>query len=217
MGHRKIYPFLIVFGWVFPLFIAIITVGITSDYYVDSSKHCFLNTYHGVIWAFIAPIIIILIINVVLLIIGVVRIVTARAKTEENENMKLFRNALISGLILSPILGLPWVILVFNLFIQDAVVEWIFILVNGLMGVVFFFVVVLRNAEVQAIFRKRSVDTSTPSKSMAGISTINSNSNTINKFKKVGKNTNTMEMMKQTSMTDSTEGMVGNWNTNNNS
>ena len=142
------------FGWLFPLVIPIITIAIKREKYVDSTQHCFLNKEDGVIWAFIAPIIILLLINIVLLILAVIRIVTARFKSGEREKMVLLRNALIYSFILTPILGLPWVVLILNVFIVHTIVEWIFILVNGSMGVVFFLVVVLGNKEVREIFSK---------------------------------------------------------------
>ncbi|KAI6658157.1 Phosphatidylinositol phosphatase PTPRQ-like isoform X2, partial [Oopsacas minuta] len=160
MTTRKIYPYLIVFGWTFPLVIPIITIAVTRENYVDPSEHCFLNINYGVIWAFISPIIILLLINLILLILAVVRIVTARAKAGEDQRLGLIKNVLIYSLILTPILGLPWVILIFNIFIRSTVVEWIFILLNGGMGLIFFIVVTLGNAEVRAIFkRKRNTQT----------------------------------------------------------
>ena len=173
MSDRKIYPYLIAFGWLFPIVIPIITIAIKREKYVDSTQHCFLNTEDGVIWAFIAPIIILLLINMVLLILAVVRIMIAKSKSGEEERKKLvlLRNALIYSFILTPILGLPWVILIFNIFIVHTTVEWIFILVNGSMGVVFFLVVVLGNKEVKEIFNRVKEKTSTKSQSHFSSST----------------------------------------------
>ena len=166
------------FGWLFPLVIPIITIAIKREKYVDSTQHCFLNKEDGVIWAFIAPIIILLLINIVLLILAVIRIVTARFKSGEREKLVLLRNALIYSFILTPILGLPWVVLILNVFIVHTIVEWIFILVNGSMGVVFFLVVVLGNKEVREIFSKLKGKKST--KSPSGFS---SSTNTITSTK----------------------------------
>ncbi|KAI6658168.1 Adhesion G-protein coupled receptor D1-like isoform X2 [Oopsacas minuta] len=178
MTTRKIYPYLIVFGWTFPLVIPIITIAVTRENYVDPSEHCFLNINYGVIWAFISPIIILLLINLILLTLAVVRIVTARAKAGEDQRLGLIKNVLIYSLILTPILGLPWVILIFNIFIRSTVVEWIFILLNGGMGLIFFIVVTLGNAEVRAIFKRKRNTQTTSNTISSGV-----NSNTISKFR----------------------------------
>ena len=64
------------------------------------------------------------------------------------------KSAAITGLTLAPVLGLPWLILVFNIAIHNEILEWIFIIVNGLLGLVFFVLIAIRNKQVLAKFRK---------------------------------------------------------------
>ncbi|KAI6657053.1 hypothetical protein LOD99_11205 [Oopsacas minuta] len=124
MTTRKIYPYLIVFGWTFPFIIPTITIAVTRENYVGPSEHCFLNINYGVIWAFISPIIILLLINLILLTLAVIRIVTARAKAGEDQRLLLIKNS--------------------------TVVELIFILLNGGMGLIFFIVgAAIANAVLQ--------------------------------------------------------------------
>ena len=183
MAKRRVYPYLILFGWIFPLIIPIITIAVTNDYYVNADSHCFLNSQYGVIWAFIVPILIIISINMILLVIAVIRVVISRHVGKDIENAQVIRDAIILGLILTPILGVPWLLLILNIFIQHTAVEWIFIIINGSMGVVFFLIVVLRNREVHSIFKKIKSKGSFANSPVTQSST-NDTSTIINKFKK---------------------------------
>ncbi|KAI6659586.1 Neurotrypsin [Oopsacas minuta] len=154
MSTRKIYPYLIVFGWVFPIIIPIITISITHSYYVNESKHCFLNNDGGVIWALIAPILIILIINAVFLVIAIVKIIYTKKSSQNNEQTDIMKDALITALVLTPVLGIPWLFLLLNVSIQHIALQYIFIFLNGLIGLVFLLVIVLRNKEVRGILKR---------------------------------------------------------------
>ena len=206
LSTRKIYRYLIFFGWIFPLLIPIITIAVARDYYVDASKHCFLNVIGGVIWAFIAPIWTMILINTIFLIIAIIRIIQTRYAAIKDDARKIVKDALITGLVLTPVLGLPWLILIFNVAIQHSVLEWVFIIVNGLMGLVFLLVVVLRNKEVLAVFKKKEKYTVPNTQKTPGHNTSSSatmSSMTSNRFKK---NTLERQFAKESQMKSSTIG-----------
>ena len=194
LSTRKIYPYLIIFGWGFPLIIPKITIIITRDYYIDATSHCFLNVAGGVIWAFIGPIIVIIIINTVFLAVTLIRIIQTKSANQNNEKRDIIKSALITGLVLTPVLGLPWLILIFNIAIRHSILEWFFILTNGLMGLIFLFVIVLRNKEVQNLFRKSKQKSlnSQPTSGGTTASSATASSFTSSKFKKI----NTLERCK---------------------
>ena len=94
---------------------------------------------------------------------------------------------MITGLVLTPVLGLPWLFLVFNVAIQHSALEWVFIIINGLMGLVFLFVVVLRNKEVLTFFKNKGKFTVSNTQKTNGNNTSNSGTGnflTSNRFKK---------------------------------
>ena len=182
------------FGWVFPLIIPLITVIVAREYYVDSSKHCFLAYEQGVIWAFIIPVFVLLLINVVILIITISKIIYSKWGNINNQHKDIIKDAMVTAMVLTPVLGIPWLILILNVSIRSTVVEYFFIILNGLIGLVFLLVVVIRNKEVQAILKRRKrIDGSgetpsgTVSTSAIGSSTIAS------KFKKTGAEMDTLE------------------------
>ena len=160
LRDRKIYPFLIVFGWVFPIIIPSVTIAIKHDNYVNASEFCFLTYEGGLIWAFIGPIVTILVINMIVLFIATLRIATTKFGTDKVDQKQALRKGLISALILTPLLGIPWLLLLLNIFIANPIVQWSFIIINGLMGVFFFIAVTLRNAEVKKLFVKVTKDRS---------------------------------------------------------
>ena len=147
------------FGWVFPLIIPVVTVTITNTVvnstYVDTTTHCFLTYEGGVIWSFIAPVVIILIINVIFLVIAIVKIIYSKLNNRNNELSVLLKDALITSLVLTPVLGIPWLVLILNVSIQHVVLEFVFIFCNSIIGLIFLFVVVLRNKEVNDLLCKR--------------------------------------------------------------
>ena len=193
MSTRKIYPYLIVFGWVFPLIIPIITIIITNAYYVDETKHCFLNTERGVIWSFIAPVLIILIINVIFLVIAIAKIIYTKWSNQNNEHKDVVKDALITALVLTPVLGIPWLFLILNISIQHISLEFIFIFLNGLIGLVFLLVVVLRNKEVHALLCRRRKAAGTDQTPSGPVSSTTASSQISSKFKKQGAGVSTLE------------------------
>ncbi|KAI6661354.1 hypothetical protein LOD99_10021 [Oopsacas minuta] len=199
MSTKKIYPYLIVFGWLFPLVIPTITISITHSYYVNESDHCFLNK-DGVIWAFIAPILIILSVNAVLLVIAIIKIVYAKCANKNNEHKNIVKDALITALVLTPVLGIPWLFLLLNITIRHIALQYIFVFLNGLMGLVFLLVVVLRNREVHGILKKRkTIGVPThPSTGTRGTlsSSATSSSQVSSKFRKTAGEKSTMERVK---------------------
>ena len=159
MSTRKIYPYLIVFGWISPLIIPLVTVivanTVNNSTYVDPTTHCFLTYEGGLIWSFIAPVMVILIINVVFLVIAIAKIVYSKLNNPNNEHKVVLKDTLITALVLTPVLGIPWLCLILNISIQHVALEFIFIFLNSLIGVIFLFVVVLRNKEVHNVLCKR--------------------------------------------------------------
>ena len=160
LREHKIYPYLIVFGWLFPLIIPTITIAIKHKNYVKPEKHCFITYEDGLIWSFIGPILIILFINLIVLAFASIRTATAKVRTERIDEKQALRKGIVSLLIFTPLLGIPWLLLLLNVFIPDPIVQWSFIIINGLMGVFFFLAITLRNTEVRKLCAKSPKESS---------------------------------------------------------
>ena len=98
-----------------------------------------------------------------ILVFASIRIATARFGTDKMDEKQALKKGIISSLILTPLLGIPWLILLVNVFIAYPIVQWVFIIINGLMGVFFFFAITLRNAEVKKLCTKSSKIVQQPS------------------------------------------------------
>ena len=160
LREHKIYPYLIVFGWTSPIIIPIITIAIKHKNYVKPEQHCFITHEDGLIWSFIGPILIILFINLMVLAFATIRIATTKFGTEKIDEKQVLRKGLLSLLILTPLLGIPWLLLLLNVFLSNPIVQWSFILINGLMGVFFFLAITLRNTEVKKLCAKSMKESS---------------------------------------------------------
>ena len=159
--------------------------------------HCFLTYEGGVIWSFIAPVLIILVINVVFLVIAIVKIVYSKLKNPNNGHKVVLKDTLITALILTPVLGIPWLFLILNISIQHVALEFTFIFINGIIGVIFLFVVVLRNKEVQTVLcRRRKVkDSGQPATDRTGKSFSTGSIQVSNRFR-ISTGVNTLEKVK---------------------
>ena len=94
----------------------------------------------------------------IILIIATIRIATTKFGSDKFYEKQALRKGIISALILTPLLGIPWLLLLLNIFIANSIVQWSFIIVNGLMGVFFFATVTLRNSDVKKLFFKITKD-----------------------------------------------------------
>ena len=152
---RKIWYYMVAFGWVSPMLLVAATAGISNAYYIRTGEdHCWLSRENGVMWSFIGPILVILIINSVLLFISTVRIYRSIVKFDKDK-LRALRVSLISAAILIPVLNTPWLLLLFTLdrSTYSIIVEWIFVFLNASNGILFFFLFVLRNNEIMKTMR----------------------------------------------------------------
>ena len=153
LRKRRIYPFLFIIGWLLPIIIPIVTLGVGFNNYIDENpQHCFLH--FSLIYAFIGPVFVIIFLNFIILCITLCRIFYALKKTNNFKSSEISKKTIITGFTLTPILGLPWSVTILGIFIHHPVIGWIHAFLSGSLGIVFFFVVVLQNDEVQALLWK---------------------------------------------------------------
>ena len=153
---------------------------------MDTTSHCFLTYEGGLIWSFIAPVMVILTINVVFLVIAIVKIINAKSKNPNNEHKDILKDTLIAAFVLTPVLGVPWLFLILNVSIRHVALEFIFTFLNSLIGVIFLFAVVLRNKEVNTLLCKRRINKGSgqPATDKTGKPISSGSMQVSNKFKK---------------------------------
>nr|XP_039264145.1 adhesion G protein-coupled receptor L4-like [Styela clava] len=163
-----------VIGWVCPAVIVAISVGVsrilvTSDEIENYDNYynihtCFLQQSHGMLWSFMGPILVIILINSVILTKVIFVIFrsslssTKNAKASDKEKMsQSLRNATRGALILMPILGIPWIV---NVFVElddsshKAVVSaYVHVVLMGLQGLGIFLFYCVFNTDVRNAYR----------------------------------------------------------------
>ena len=175
---RNIKPFFcyVIFGWGIPIIPCVITFLITTpDYtkYVNytSTKHnrtCFLSSEPPyTTWGLLGSVLILLLLNIIVLsylsIYLCCRFKPCSGDSRQTGSSTFrvkFRNMYTGFLVTITMLGLPWIFLLVNVvsnyFIQEdilsSVMEWLFLILNAPIGVVFFFAYTIKAKEVRDIF-----------------------------------------------------------------
>ena len=181
--------------------LVIITVSIKQGAYSShNAGYCWISNEDGVIWAFLGPVFLVLILNTIILVSSAIRIGTARKNLDK---MKQMRVALLSAFILTPVLGMPWLVSFAKIItvgieddlalaILDRFIDWVFICLNAPVGVIFFIIVLKRFLENRKSSRKSKSGTSNVTTSTSGVD--------LSKFKKPVKST-VSQNFEQTSIT----------------
>ncbi|KAB0370297.1 hypothetical protein FD755_018259 [Muntiacus reevesi] len=150
--HRYYYGI----GWGFPLLICIISIVFAMDSY-GTSKNCWLSLGNGAIWAFVAPALFIIVVN-----IGILIAVTRVISQISAENYKIHGDPSALKLtakavaVLLPILGTSWVFGVLAVNNQAMVFQYMFAILNSLQGFFIFLFHCLLNSEVRAAFKHKT-------------------------------------------------------------
>ena len=155
---RRICIYLMVLGWGLPLPIVAITAGIRWYNYGVAGQYCWLSTENGTVWSFIGPALTIVFINLFLMVIAVVRIISGmRAKLQEMTQFRQARVVAFGTLVLTPVLGIPWIVAVLNFFVSVSLFQWIFVLLNTPQGLLFFLLYVLNNRDMLRKLSRRKM------------------------------------------------------------
>ncbi|XP_075390732.1 adhesion G-protein coupled receptor D1 [Tenrec ecaudatus] len=143
-------------GWGSPLVVCIISMSSAIDSY-GSSNNCWLSLGSGAIWAFVAPALFVITVNIGILV-AVTRVIsqisTDNYKIHQDPNaFKLTAKAVA---VLLPILGTSWVFGVLAVNKQALVFQYIFAILNSLQGLFIFLFHCLLNSEVRAAFKHKA-------------------------------------------------------------
>ncbi|XP_065911452.1 adhesion G protein-coupled receptor L4-like isoform X3 [Dysidea avara] len=146
-GFFKRLPFYYLVGWGLPIPIVVVTAGISHDHYGIYAS-CWLPTEKGIIWAFIAPVIFVIVCNSVIIVLAIYAIFIASRRKVKNRQMteitaakKLIRAALF----LLPTLGVTWIFGVLAVNSEHVAFAWIFTILNSIEGLFIFVFYVLQN------------------------------------------------------------------------
>ncbi|XP_065064148.1 uncharacterized protein LOC135690509 isoform X2 [Rhopilema esculentum] len=160
-SHGSKLKFYYVIGWGLPIIIVALSTGIRPDGYGTESA-CWISLDGGLIWAFVAPVIIVIIINFIVLII-VVKILMSSVSTvqvdsktsqETNRSTQQIKAGAKAMVILMPILGLSWVFGLLAVNEATIVFQYLFCIFNSMQGLFIFLIHCVGNSEVRSAFRR---------------------------------------------------------------
>ncbi|XP_048578668.1 adhesion G protein-coupled receptor L1 isoform X2 [Nematostella vectensis] len=146
-GRKKIYT---VIGWGLP---ALLTLCCASafrwSFYTPDT--CWLSLESGAIWAFVAPALVVIAFNLVILFM-VLRVTAVMLKDESQTSSKALVKAFVT---LLPILGLTWLFgfLAFNN--KTVMFEYLFAIFNSMQGFLIFVFYCLLSSEVRREFLRK--------------------------------------------------------------
>ncbi|NXR25049.1 AGRD1 protein, partial [Cinclus mexicanus] len=143
-------------GWGCPLVICVISATSSLDSYGESGN-CWLSLENGAIWAFVAPAMFVILVN-----IGILIAVTRVISRISADNYKVHRDANAFKLtakavaVLLPILGSSWIFGILAVNAHALVFQYIFAVFNSLQGFFMFLFHCLLNSEVRAAFKHKT-------------------------------------------------------------
>ncbi|XP_068460615.1 adhesion G-protein coupled receptor D2 isoform X2 [Clinocottus analis] len=149
-----------IIGWGLPVLIVGVTLTVTVDEY-KAEDHCWLNVHTDTIWAFVGPVVFVLLVNTVVLCrVVMVTVSSARRRAKmlspssasKMQTFDLTWAVTRPVLILLPVLGLTWLCGV--LVHLSVVVAYVFIALNALQGLYIFLVYAVYNTEVRNAIKR---------------------------------------------------------------
>ncbi|KAL4233865.1 hypothetical protein ACF0H5_008540 [Mactra antiquata] len=123
-----------------------------NDYIRDN--FCWLSVNSGVVWSFIGPVIAVIASNIIIVII-VVCTMFGTASMSRKTNKEKTKIAVRNIIILTPTLGLSWIIGIFAVNEHTIVFQYLFAILNSLQGLLIFIVHLVLNNKIRDAIRHR--------------------------------------------------------------
>lgn len=143
-------------GWGLPLLVCAITISAAKDSY-GTDNNCWLSVKNGAIWAFVAPALFVIVVNMGILI-AVTRVIAhiSADNYRLHGNPSVFKLTVKAVAVLLPILGTSWIFGVLAVDRQAVVFQYMFAILNSSQGLFIFLFHCLLNSEVRAAFKHKT-------------------------------------------------------------
>ncbi|XP_078687156.1 adhesion G-protein coupled receptor D1-like [Branchiostoma floridae x Branchiostoma belcheri] len=141
-----------------PLLVCVVSVSIAHRGYGEKDN-CWLSTSGGVIWAFVAPALVIILVNAVILILvtrEVVKLNSISFRVKPAKEKSSFKSSVRAVAVLLPILGISWIFGVLAVNQAAVVFQYIFAVTNSAQGLFIFLFHCALNSEVRQAFKRRA-------------------------------------------------------------
>jgi hypothetical protein len=144
---KKWWLFLII-GWGLPVIVVGIAVSVQYEDYGDPDRgFCWISVDHGLIWAFVGPMLAIIAVNIFFLC-ATLRSLYHVTAAKFKDKKPLIKKMVMAAIILLPLLGVTWAVGLLAVNRNTTVFTWLFTLFNSLQGLFFFLFHVIRSDKV---------------------------------------------------------------------
>ncbi|XP_032373214.1 adhesion G-protein coupled receptor D1 isoform X1 [Etheostoma spectabile] len=177
-GSKHFYYYGI--GWGSPLVICVVSMTSALNSYGEVDN-CWLSLTNGAIWAFVAPALFVIVVNIGILI-SVTRIISriSGESYKVHGDANAVRLTVKAVAVLLPILGISWIFGVLAVNTHSLPFLYIFAVFNSLQGFFVFLFHCLLNSEVRAAFKHKTKVWSLTSSSIRNINVKPFNSDIMN-------------------------------------
>lgn len=153
VGNKVKYFYM--FGWGFPAIVVTISLAVTKAHGYGSKDICWLDVNSGLIWAFIAPALLVIVINTGIFVLVIYQMMRTKYMQDKTHIGRVKAGVKASAVIL-PLLGITWLFGLLSFNSNTITFKYIFAIFNSLQGlVIFIFHCVLNKQIKDAIKRKR--------------------------------------------------------------
>ncbi|XP_044174181.1 adhesion G-protein coupled receptor G4-like [Acropora millepora] len=154
-GAEEKVKYFYIFGWGFPAIIVAISLAVTQTVGYGTAHACWLDISSGLIWVFIAPVISIILVNIVVFILAIRKMMGTKHAQSKTQIGKVKAGIKASAVIL-PLLGITWLIGLFAFNSTTIAFKYIFAITNSLQGFMIFIFHCLLNKQIKdAVKRMR--------------------------------------------------------------
>ncbi|XP_065903444.1 adhesion G protein-coupled receptor L3-like [Dysidea avara] len=143
-GFFKSWIFFLLIGWGLPIPIVAISVAVSHEQY-GINDICWISKEYGAIWAFIGPMLIIILVNTFFLTLTIFKVyksVHFKERAVQPSKLKTAKSMIKAAIIINPVLGCTWIFGVLAVNEHTVVFAWLFTILNSLQGffIMYFYV-----------------------------------------------------------------------------
>ncbi|XP_052808064.1 adhesion G protein-coupled receptor L4-like [Mya arenaria] len=139
---------LVIASWVIPAVIVGISLGATQTQGYGNTNFCWLSLSRGVIWAFVAPALLIISLNIICLVLVFRKMLRMKAMESKKTTEKI-QTSLRSLCVLVPLMGVSWILGIFYINEDLYFMQYLFAICNGLQGLFIFLFHCALNKKIQ--------------------------------------------------------------------
>jgi len=151
-GNKLKYFYML--GWGFPAVMVTISLAVTQANGYGNAAACWLDVESGLIWAFIAPALLVIVINIVVFVLVIRQMMGSMSMKDKTQIERVGAGVKASAVIL-PLLGITWLFGLLSFSSNTNAFKYIFAIFNSLQGLMIFIFHCVLNKQVQDAIKRR--------------------------------------------------------------